>query len=313
MRAGHMVYGLARTEAKAKVLAMEESACLTARTPSMRFPVENVPVIPVLGDVDSDAWISLIATLDVIIEAVGGSDVKTIAPSTFERVVKAVNQLRPHDAPLLSYIYTSGTWVHGDSRTDIVTDTTPIVRSVELVTWRPPVEQRVVRSAEVNGIVVRPALLYGRSASILAELFKRASEGRVFWPGTPGGRYAVVHSDDLSDLYVRVAEKAPLIRGKIFDAANPNTESVDELLQRLVVVSGAQTPYEYTKPANSEWSNYLHLRVRSPCSTVWEEAVQATGLIRPYLANALLGWSVKKPGLIEGLDNYYAAWLASST
>ncbi|KAJ7022578.1 hypothetical protein C8F04DRAFT_1048942 [Mycena alexandri] len=270
-RAGHMVYGLARTQSKAKMLAAEE-------------------IIPVLGDVDSDAWIPLIATLDAILDAVGGPDQASLARTTLERVTKAATELRPAGAPLLSYIYTSGTWVQGDSRTDVVTDTTPIVRPVELVAWRPAIEQLVVRSTAVNGIVVRPALLYGRSASILAPLFKAASQGRVVWPGTPGGRYSVIHPDDLADLYVRVAEKASLLGGKIFDAANPSTESVDDLLQKLVQISGAKTPYEYRKPEN-----------------LFEEAVQSTGLVRPYLANTLLGWCAKKPGLIDGLDTYYAA------
>jgi nucleoside-diphosphate-sugar epimerase len=109
------------------------------------------------------------------------------------------------------------------------------------------VEQLIVRSTAVNGIVVRPALLYGRAASILAALFEKAAQGRVVWPGTPGGRYALIHPDDLSDLYVRLAEKASLMGGKIFDAANPNTESVDELLQKLVQISGA-SGYEYREP-----------------------------------------------------------------
>ncbi|KAJ7445113.1 hypothetical protein FB451DRAFT_1104474 [Mycena latifolia] len=278
VRAGHIVYGLARTPEKAKALAAEE-------------------IIPVIGTVDSDVWIPLISTLDVIIEVVGGMDVNTLASmsrTTLERVAKAAETLRPAGAPLLSYIYTSGTWSHGDNRTDIVTDTTPVARPVELVTWRPAMEQLVVRSTAVNGIVIRPALLYGRSGSILAPLFKIASEGRVVWPGTPGGRWAVIHADDLADMYVRLAEKAQIIGGKIFDAANPCTESVDELLQKLVAVSKAKGPYEYRKPAN-----------------LFEEAVASTALVRPYLANALLGWSVKKPGLIEGLETYYAAWLAS--
>ncbi|KAJ7637767.1 hypothetical protein B0H17DRAFT_1164058 [Mycena rosella] len=274
VRAGHIVYGLARTQAKAKLLAAEEST----------------------GDIDSNAWIPLISTLDVIIEVIGGGDLKTVGNTTFERVTKAAAELRPPGAPLLSYIYSSGMWVHGDSRTETVTDTTPISRSLELVTWRPALEQLVVRSTAVNGIVVRPALLYGRSASIFAALFKGASEGHVAWPGTPGGRYSVIHADDLADLYLRLAEKAHMIGGKIFDAANPNTESVDELLQKLVVISNAKGPYEYKKPEN-----------------LFEEAIASTQLMRPYLANALLGWSTKKPGFVEGLENYYAAWLASST
>ncbi|KAJ7160363.1 hypothetical protein C8R46DRAFT_1164811 [Mycena filopes] len=275
-RAGHIVYGLARTQAKAKTLAAEE-------------------IIPVLGDADSDAWIPLIATLDVILDAVGGPQLASLTRTTFERVTNAVRDLRPTHAPLLSYVYTSGTWVHGDSRTEIVTDTTPILRPVELVAWRPAIEQLVLRSGAVNGIVVRPTLVYGRTASLLAPLFQSASQGRVVWPGTPGGRYAAVHVDDLADFYVRVAEKAAsLVGGKIFDVGNPNTESVDDLLQRLVQVSGAKGPYEYRKPEN-----------------LFEEALQSTALVRPYLGNALLGWSAKKPGLVDGLETYYAAWLAT--
>ncbi|KAF8190197.1 NAD(P)-binding protein [Mycena galopus ATCC 62051] len=271
-RAGHIVYGLARTDAKAKALAAEE-------------------IIPLLGDTDSDAWMPLIGTLDVIIETVTASPEG--GRSILERVTNAAAS-RPPGAPLLSYIYTSGTWVHGDSRTEIVTDSTPLTRPSPLMAWRPEFEQLVVRNTTLNGIVVRPALLYGRSASLLANLFNGAAEGKVVWPGTPGGRYAVIHADDLADLFVRVAEKAPLLRGKIFDAANSQTESVDELLQKLVQISGAKGPYEYRKPEN-----------------LYEEALQGTTLVRPYLANALLDWSPKKPGLVEGLDVYYAAWRAS--
>ncbi|KAJ7187477.1 hypothetical protein GGX14DRAFT_485506, partial [Mycena pura] len=43
--------------------------------------------------------------------------------------------------------------------------------------------------------VVRPGSMYGRSASLLAMLSKGASQGRVTWPGTPGGHYPIVHTD----------------------------------------------------------------------------------------------------------------------
>lgn len=204
----------------------------------------NPPVVPYLGDAESEGWIPLVATLDVIIEALGPTSGRTV----FEHVIKAATELRPAGAPLLSYIYTSGTWVHGDSRTALVTDTTPITHPAELVKWRPELEQLVVRSTAVNGIVVRPALVYGRSASILGPLFKDAAEGHIRWPGTPGGRYAVIHTDDLADLFVRVAEKASLLGGKIFDAANSQTEPVDELLQKLVEIAGVKGSYEYRKP-----------------------------------------------------------------
>ncbi|KAJ6531005.1 hypothetical protein DFH09DRAFT_1183876 [Mycena vulgaris] len=264
-RAGHTVHGLARTQAKAKQLAKEES-------------------------VDP-----LIATVDVVIEAVSGADLNAIGRSTFERTVKAAKQHRHHGAPLLTYIYTSGIWVHGDNRAEVVTDTSPIPRPAELVTWRPAVEQLVAHSTEVHGIVVRPGLVYGRTGSITGMLFKAASEGKVIWPGTPGGRYAAVHADDLAEFYVLAAERGQVVGGKIFLAVNSHTESVDELLQKLVKVSGAKGPYEYKKPSN-----------------LFEEAIASTALARPYLAHALLGWTTKKRGLVDGLETYYAAWLAAA-
>ncbi|KAJ7439106.1 hypothetical protein FB451DRAFT_1415908 [Mycena latifolia] len=186
VRAGHIMYGLTRTEAKARTLATEE-------------------IIPIIGEVDSEVWIPLISTLDVIIESVGGMD---LCRQTLEGVANAAKELHPEGEPLLSYIHASGTWVHDDSRTEVVTDTTPITNPLELITWRPAMEQLVVQSTEVNGIVILPALLYDRSESILGMLFKTASEGRVVWPGTTGGRYNVIHADDLADLFFRVAEKA---------------------------------------------------------------------------------------------------------
>ncbi|KAJ6517184.1 hypothetical protein C8R47DRAFT_1205423 [Mycena vitilis] len=255
VRAGHTVYGLARTEAKAKVLAAEE-------------------IIPVLGEPSPGVLMDLPPCSNV-----SPKPQLSFAPP----------------APLIAYIYTSGTWVHGESRTEAVTDTTPLTQPVKLVVWRPALEQLVIRSTAVNGIVVRPSLLYGRGASILGLLFKTAKEGQVVWPGTPGGRYSVVHPDDLADFYLRVTERASLVGGKIFDASNGTSESVDDLLQRLVQVSGAKG-YEYRKPEN-----------------LFEEALASSGVVRPYLANALLGWCTKKPGLVDGLETYYAAWLASAT
>lgn len=171
-------------------------------------------------------------------------------------VTKAAQELRPHGAPKLTYIYTSGTWVHGENRNEVVTDTTPIRSPPELVAWRPEREQVVVNNKILNGIVVRPGLLYGRSGSLLAPFFQSASEGKVWYPGTPGGRFALIHADDLADLFVRVIEKAAICGGRIFDAANDQTESADDVLAALVKVSGAQTPYEYRAPTNcvSDWT-----------------------------------------------------------
>ncbi|KAF4588378.1 hypothetical protein EYR38_010346 [Pleurotus pulmonarius] len=275
-RAGHIVYGLTRSEANAKRLAAEE-------------------IIPIIAEPTSTSWHHLIAKLDVVIESIGGfPDLAQASTAILQDVSASAAKLRPPGAPKLSYIYTSGTWVKGDSRTEIVSDTTPLGTPVQLTAWRIPLEQAVVTSTVLNGIVIRPALLYGRGGSLLAPLFQKAAEeGKVAWYGTPGGRFALVHADDLADLYVRAAEKAQIIGGQIFDAANDFTESVDDFLQHLVQLTGAKAPYEFIKPSN-----------------LFEEALGATLLLRPYLARALLGWTPRKPGLVDGLETYYASWRA---
>ncbi|KDQ52201.1 hypothetical protein JAAARDRAFT_50342 [Jaapia argillacea MUCL 33604] len=276
VRAGHVVYGLTRSAAKAKELAAEE-------------------IIPIVGEVsDPSAWVQHTTHLDVVIEAVGGMEIKSLSAVLLSAISSAAKAHRPVGSPKLTYIYTSGTWVHGDHRTEVVTDTTPLTRCAELVSWRPDREQRVLNDPVLNGIVIRPALLYGRSGSLFTPLFAGAAQGKVSWPGRPGGRYALIHTDDLADLFLKASEKAQIVGGKVFDAANDFTESVDGILAKVVEVSGAKGPYQYTEPSN-----------------LYEVALQSTTLLRPYLARSLLGWQPKKTGLVDGLATYYAAFQAA--
>jgi len=277
VRAGHIVYGQTRSQQKAQLLASEE-------------------ITPVVCDPESEQWHFLIPTLDVVIEALGGTvNKRVVAPSVREAVASAAQQLRGTSASKLAYIYTSGCWVHGDSRTEIVTDTTPITSPVELVAWRPEQEHAVITHPTLNGIVVRPAMVYGKGGSLLEDVFKRAKEeDRASWFGTPGGKLAVIHVDDLSDLYVRMAEGAAIAAGKTFDVANGTMEDVDAFLTKLSQVLGLTGEYEYRKP-----------------TSVFEVAMAATVLVRPYLGQALLGWHPRKIGLTDGLNVYYQAYLAS--
>ncbi|KAE9394062.1 NAD(P)-binding protein [Gymnopus androsaceus JB14] len=267
-RAGHIVYGQTRSEAKAKQLAAEESTWILACH----------------GVSGSYLW------------AHGGTaNMQVVSASIREAVILAAQSLRPSHAPKLTYIYTAGTWVHGENRSEIVTDTTPITNPPKLVAWRPEQEQLTVTNSILNGIVVRPALLYGRSGSLFEAMFKEAKvEKKVTWPGTPGGKFALIHADDLADLYVRLAEGASIAGGKIFDAANDISEDVDAFLKKMSIVAGLDGKYEYRNPAN-----------------LYEVALGTTSLVRPHLGRALFGWQPRKIGLTDGLEIYYAAYLNS--
>jgi len=216
-----------------------------------------VEVIPIVSDpTNAGSWRSLLATIDAVIDATGSEDTSKLAPIVFNAISKAAAEARPPNAVRLTFIHTSGSWVHSDNRDETVTDTTPAKTDNTFVAWRIGHEQAVVTSQILNGIVIRPSLLYGRSGSMFDPLFKQAYDGEISWYGTPGGRYALIHQDDLADLYVRVVERASILHSLIVEASNDFTESVDDILATLVKVSGAKG-YRYVTPTNRKFVHII--------------------------------------------------------
>ncbi|THU97489.1 NAD(P)-binding protein [Dendrothele bispora CBS 962.96] len=275
-RAGYVVYGQTRSSDKVQTLAAEE-------------------IIPVVCDPDSDKWHHLVPTLDVVIDCLRASSDRTYTESLINAFSQAAKSLRPAGSPKLSYIYTSATGVHGTSDNgEIITDTTPCLKPTETAGWLRAHEENILTHEVLNGIVIRPSLLYGRSGSLFSVVFEEVKKtGKVRWPGKPGGRLSVIHQDDLADLYLRAAEKAQMIGGMTFDAANDVTESVDGFLMRLAQVVGVEG-YEYRKP-----EGFLDL------------ILSQSYVVRPYLARSLLGWQPRKTGVTDGLAVYYNAYLGS--
>ena len=209
-------------------------------------------VIPIVAEPsDIKSWEHIAEKVDVVIEALAGLALNT-HPFTLLNVISNIAQKRPAGSSKITYIYTSGAWCHGDDRENIVTDSTPADNPVQLVAWRPAVEQEIINHPGVNGIVIRPSLVYGRSGSITGRMFKAAHDGKLVWPGTPGGRLAVIHQDDLAEIYLRVVEKGALIKGMIFDASEDKTESTDEVLAKVAQLAGLSS-YEYVPPTDCEY------------------------------------------------------------
>ena len=96
-------------------------------------------------------------------------------------------------------------------------------------------------------------MLDGRTGSILSSLFKQAYDGEIARYGTTGGQCALIHQDDLADLYVMVVERASILPGLIIDASDHSTENVDDILAMLVKVSGEKC-YRYIALINREFA-----------------------------------------------------------
>ena len=104
-----------------------------------------------------------------------------------------------------SFVYTSGVWVLGHTG-DRIADAGWPVHPVDIVAWRPAVEQMVLNasSRKVKSVVIRPAIVYGRGGGIPAMLVEQGrEEGVVRYVGDGTQRWPFVHVEALADLYVR--------------------------------------------------------------------------------------------------------------
>jgi nucleoside-diphosphate-sugar epimerase len=299
LRSGnHTVFGIARSQSKASDLAKLEiipilcpdlvndpQPCLSAIT------IHNITTVVLCG-ADSEAK----TVLDIIISA-GKQRLESY---------KSANII----GPKLGIIYTSGTWVHGSSL-DSVTDLNIAGSSLSptqppgLVAWRPAQEQAVLASKDVlNVMVVRPALVYGRSHAIWQSFFDPVIQAAKTGAhnvevALSKGRPALIHVDDVASGLHCAVDNLEMISGTgtypIFDLA-AQSESMQEIfdaLARAVCFKG-------------------DVKLIGAGDNAFAEAMSTTGNINSGRAKALLGWSPKRVGLVDGMNVYAAAYTASS-
>lgn len=108
------------------------------------------------------------------------------------------------------YVHTGGVWVYGD--TDGVADEDAPPSPPRITAWRLENEKRVLARAATGGhpVVVMPGLVYGRSGGLVESFFAGSGRtaGAVPCIGDGSNRWALVHVDDIAELYV-LALKAP--------------------------------------------------------------------------------------------------------
>jgi nucleoside-diphosphate-sugar epimerase len=183
-RSGHAVVALVRSDASAaKVSAAGHTA--------VRGSLTDPPTVAAAArDADAVVWTATTgdgavdgAAIDAALGAVAGTG-KT-------------------------FLYTSGVWVQGDTKGAVV-DESAALDPIPMVAWRVDVERRVLATAGIRAVVLRPAIVYGRAGGIPAMLVDWARrDGLVRMPGDGQNHWPLVHIDDLADLYVRAIDRAP--------------------------------------------------------------------------------------------------------
>lgn len=266
-RRGHRVTGLVRTPSKARALEARE---ISAVAGDMRDPA---------------AWRTAASDAEVLIHCA----------VEYSAEYEALDR-RTTDA-LLSFgrkvLYTSGVWQYGAGGPFTEADA-PSAKP--LMPWRSDHERLVLAS---GGTVIRPGCVYGGAGSLTGLWFAGALEEKAApIVGEGANRWAVVHVDDLGDLYARAAESE--LAGELLNAADGSRFTVREMAEaasRAAGAGGAVRTLSFPE-AEKRYGAMAH-------GLALDQEVDAEK------ARALLGWTPRFRGFVPDADRFFASWRAS--
>jgi nucleoside-diphosphate-sugar epimerase len=212
---GHEVTALVRDDVQAETVAARGA------TPVVVDLYDRLAVARLLGDADGaihtaspgDATSANLdsAVVDAVIDAFAGSG-------------------KP-------YLQVSGLWIYGTNPS--ITETSP-VNAPALVSWKEPIERRVLDAAGLRGAVIVSSVAYGDGGGGIPGLLlgsPRDDAGNLIMLGTGQQHWSTVHVADLADFFRRVLEDDSA-RGRyvIGNGLNP---TVAELTQAAAAAAAA--------------------------------------------------------------------------
>lgn len=294
----HRVYGIARSETKARSLALAEITPVICPDPI------NNPA----------AYLDAIRNfhIDVVVDVSGANQ----NSAQFLAHVKSIGQERLNNAklaglthmPKLGFVYCSGTWVHGSSDKqvndmDVVGPNAP-TPPAQLVAWRVDHENAVLATSDVLDVaVIRPALIYGGESTIwtpfILPLLRAARGGpsnNVQIPLSVDSRPGLVHVDDVATGFQKALEKLALINGgsvyPVFDLVT-SRESMTEIMSALASHWGYKGRYELVGPGDDLFAEAMGTSLRGSSDR----------------AKQLLGWTpTRLNGFVADMDIYADAF-----
>ncbi len=197
-------------------------------------------------------------------------------------------------------IATSGVWVYGDTGDGVADEAAPLDPPTH-VAPRPAVDAAVLswNGGGLRTLVIRPGCVYGGGGSLTAAWFEsaaRAGAARVVGDGT--NRWAMVHRDDLADLYVRAAESG--LGGEVLNATDRSRATVNECAAAASLAAGAEgrvehVPVEVAVAAMGPFATCLALNQH----------------VDSWKAVRRLGWTPRHGGFVDSAPRLYAAWKAA--
>ena len=128
------------------------------------------------------------------------------------------------------YVHTGGVWVYGNT-TRFVDETAP-QSPPPITAWRADNEKRVLARAATGGhpVLVMPGVVYGYGGGLIGEfLGKPAAAGSAHYIDSGENRWAMVHVDDVAELYVAaLSAPAGSVYAGVDDTQSPTMRQIAE-------------------------------------------------------------------------------------
>jgi len=285
-RAGHSVYALARN----------------ANSPYAKRLAE-AEVVVIEGDIQSPEKFSHhVKEASVLIHAAADyTAFDKIDSQAIDLFYEGVKQSSPNLGKKL-VIYTSGILVYPASNISFSTEDTPLDESIGFLAGRRGVEQRVLKSQDAHGVVIRPGYVYGkRDVRVFYQFFDQASKGEeVYTTTNPGVGWSHIHVDDLAEAYVRVVD-APraAVSGHVFNATDDSRTTNEEVARefaKLASTAGSDKPIVVGSKPEKGWP-------------IANRSVYASS----RKLTRLTGWYPKHVGLLAEAELYHTHWKSLQT
>ncbi len=135
------------------------------------------------------------------------------------------------------YLQISGLWIYGDN-TSITGESA--FNAPSLVSWKVPIERRVLDATQMRGVVIVSSVAYGDGGGGIPGLLlgsPRDDAGRLVMLGTGRQHWSTVHAADLADFFRRALEDDSA-RGR-YVIGNGLHPTVAELTEAAAVAVGA--------------------------------------------------------------------------
>ena len=135
------------------------------------------------------------------------------------------------------YLHISGVWVYGDN--SFITEESPF-NAPPLVSWKQPIERRVLDAKGMRGVVIVSSLAYGDGGGGIPGLLlgsPRDDAGNMIMLGTGQQHWSTVHVADLAEFFRRALESD--VARDYYVIGNGVNSTVVELTAAAAVAAGA--------------------------------------------------------------------------